>query len=465
MRSFEYSMNLFKKILVTSCFLPNITFATSLAEALIHTYQNNPQLIAAREELRATDEQMFKAISGFLPRATYAARKTKQKDDTSTVLNSQSTTTVVKDDSWSKTKRRTTDVNIEQNLFNGGQDVMAVKIAKYTIDAGRERLILAEQEILSEAISAYLGVIYAKQVMEINKENVVLYNKRYESIKERVLAGVDKQADLARTFAGKLDAFTNLTVASSNYESALATYSRVIGMEAENLTLNADELGSFPANQAEITSKALVSNPSLRNIMFQEKAAALNVYSNAAKLLPSVDIGGNIGKSWQQNDGVGQPYTNSKTAYIQISVPIYNRGLEFSYTREASANAAKLKYLLKNNRNIVIQDATKYWNSYVSSEESLKSAKEAVDAGNVALDAVQQSYNEGVDQLTTLLDVQQDLYTYKIKLARVVYELGVSRYNLLVVMGKLNANDLSLETKIYNPASNYDKVKFELIGF
>jgi outer membrane protein TolC len=341
---------------------------------------------------------------------------------------------------------------------------MAVRIAKYTIDAARAELLSTEQEVFLDAISAFLSVINAKEVLEINKENVVGYEKRYEAIKERVLAGVDKQADLARTAASKADAYTNLTIASGNYESALATYLKVIGVESDSLTLG-DNLGQMPANQMDMLSKALVTNPILNNIIFQQKAADINVYSNAAALLPSVDVGGNIGKTWKKDSPISQPYTNEKSVYIEVSVPIYNKGLEFSKTREASARAASLKYAVRNTKSSVTQNSTQTWTSYISTIESLKSAIEAVKAGTTALDSIQQSYDEGVDKLTDLLDAQEALYSYKSKLAKVNYELGIARYKLFTVIGTLNAKDLALPTKLYNPAANYDKVKFELVGF
>lgn len=456
-----------KIALIVLCLISNTTFATTLSDALVQAYQNNPELIAAREKLKATDEQMYRAISGFLPTIQYAARKTYQKNDTDLTASTTNIgqTQAVKTSPWNHNKRRTTDVNIQQNLFNGGQDVMAVRIAKYTIEAAREELLATEQKVLSDAINAFLGVIYAKQVLEINKENVLAYEKRYEAIKERVLAGVDKQTDLAKTAAGKADAYTNLTVASGNYESSLAEYIRVVGEESSDLVIG-ENLGQIPANQMELLSKSLLTNPSLMSVMLQQKAADIGVYSNAARLLPTVDIGGNIGKSWQKDSAAAtQPYTNSKTAYIQVSVPIFNKGLEFSYTREASAKAANLKYIVRNTKSAVTQESSRMWNSYVGTLESSKSAAEAVKASSIALDAIQQSYDEGVDRLTDLLDAQQDLYFYKTKLAKVIYDLGVSRYNLLTLIGTLNAKDLALPTKIYNPATNYDKVKFELIGF
>lgn len=461
-----------KKIKLSSmvglCFFSSMSFGTNLSDALVSTYQTNPDLIAAREKLKITDEQMFNAISGFLPKIYYQGRKTYQKDDTSTQIVTNGDTRQInysKVSPWDYTKKINSDINLQQNIFNGGQTVMAVRIAKYTIDAARDELTNTEQNVLKNAIKAFADVIYAKQVLEINKENVVAYEKRYEAIKDRVIEGVDKQADLAKVSAGKADAYTNLTVASGSYENSLASYREVVGIDADSLEVGED-LVEIPKSQLELLDKSLANNPSLKSVTNQFKAAEINVYSNAASLLPSVDIGGSVGKNWQkENDTSSQPYTNTKTAYIQVTIPIYNQGIEYSKTREASAKAATYKFSVKSAKSNVTQAAMSTWNTYVSAVEALKSAKEAVKAAEIALSAIQQSYEEGVDKLIDLLDAQQDLYSYKVKLARVQNELLVAKYDLLVVMGGLTAKNLSLPTKLYNPASNYDKVKFELIGF
>ena len=371
-----------------------------------------------------------------------------------------------KKDPWSHQKSKESGFTLQQNVFNGGRTVMAVQIAKYSIEAGRAALLSTEQAVLLNAITAYLEVIKSQQMLEINKENVQSYEKKLEAVRQEAEAGVKKQSDLAEANAAKANAYTRLAQAQGAYDSALATYLKMTNLPAENLKLEAN-LSSVPANQMELLQNALKANPELSSITLQQKAAEINVVSNAAALLPSVDIGGSISKNWSHRSGSSfeQPYTNSKSVFIQVSVPIYQQGLEYSNTRAASANAVSLKYTVKNTKADVTQKATQAWSHYVATKEAVLSAAEAVKSGEIGLEGVQQGYDEGVQTLTDLLTTAENLFQYKLTLTQAQQEAELSRYSMAALMGKLNARELALPTKIYNMSANYDKIKSRLVGF
>lgn len=460
-------MKKFSTAIALSCLLSSTAFATSLSEALAYTYQNNPELIAQREKQKVTDEQMFQAISGFLPKVYYEARKTNEKQDTTTSgINGLLTGQKTKIDDWQDTKAKRSSVNLEQNLFNGGRDVMAVRIAKYTIEAGRSDLVSKEQEILLKAINAYLDIIKYQEMLQISKENLQAYEKKYQSVKDKYEVGVAKKADLADASARKANAETTLTIVNGKYNAALASYVQIIGLEPENI-VPSENLTTLPTNQAELLQKALQANPELLNVTAQKKAYDLNVVSNAAALLPQVDLVGSMGKNWQNTRGsaINQPYTNTKAVYVSVTVPLYQKGKEYSNIRSSSAQSAQYKYALKNAKASVTQSATQSWSDYISAQDSVKSGKEAVNAAQIALEAKQQEYNEGVETLSNLLDAQENLFQYRMKLTQVEQEAHLSYYKMASLMGKLTAKELALPTKIYNPSDNYDRVKMELIGF
>lgn len=445
--------------IILSCLLSSSSFATTLTEALVSTYQNNPELIAAREELKTTDEKMYKAISGFLPKIEYSASKINQKQDTTSSL------TELKTEDWIDSKAKKSTLELKQNVFSGGQSVMAVKIAQYTIEAGRQNLLAKEQEILLSAIEAYLEVIKTKNTLEISKENYAAYEKKYNAVKEKLEVGVARQADLADAGARKANASTSLTVAIGKYNAAVASYIQIIGIEPDNLDAGYI-LVKAPANEMELMQHSLVHNPQLLNVTLQKKIADISVTSTAASMLPSVDVGGTIGKNWQDTRGsnINQPYTNSKTVFVSVTVPIYNQGLEYSNIRTSSAEAARWKYLLKNTKASVTQSTVATWNQYISAQDAVKSSEEAVKAARVALDSKQQEYEEGLTTLTELLDIQENLFQYRLKLEEAKETADLSYYKMSSLTGHLNAKDLSLPTKLYNPTENFDKIKLRLIG-
>lgn len=450
-----------KFCLTLSIFLSTNAMSTTMEEALSSAYQTNPDLIAAREELKKTDELMYKAISGFLPKLDYEAREANSKTDTKWVgIQLQ------KQDQWINTKAKKTDLTLEQNIFSGGRSIIAIKMAKYTIESGRAALISKEQEVLLKAITAYLDLVFDKEKLEIHKDNVKAYQLKYQSVKNKLEAGFAKPADLANALSKKSDAETSLAEISGKYISSQATYLQVIGLEASDLSLG-NHLSYISDSQMDLLQKSLKNNPELVKAIYNQKAADLNVKYNAAALLPSIDLGGKISKLWENDKAksIIQPYSNSKSIYVSVKVPIYNKGVEYSNIRYSNADAAKFKYQLKNTRALITKQATQAWNNYLTAQEMVNSSKQAVSAGVTALLGKQKEYNEGQISLTELLDMQESLFKYKLKLADVTKDFQLKLYYMDSIMGSLTAKDLKLPTAIYNPVANYDKVKYQLIGF
>src|SRR5215470_14830313 len=60
-------------VVVLSVFTPRPLDAETLERALVFAYQNNPQLNAQRANLRATDENVPQALSGYRPKLSVSA--------------------------------------------------------------------------------------------------------------------------------------------------------------------------------------------------------------------------------------------------------------------------------------------------------------------------------------------------------------------------------------------------------
>lgn len=439
--------------------LSNIAIATSLSEALVSTYETNPNLKAAREELKKTDEEIYKAISGFLPKIDYEAKETHSQSDTKWVQGQ-----LTKQEQWINAEAKRSSFNLEQNIFNGGKSAIAIKMANYIIDAARANLTSKEQDILLDAINAYLSVIYSKHKLEINRENVYAYEQKYNSIKAKFASGFSKQADLAAALSKKSDAETNLAQASGEYTSDLANYFKIVGLEADNIALINNYLTKAPSDQLDLMQKALKNNPELVCALNKQKAADLNIKYNIASMLPSIDVGGSLNKVWE-SFGSNQPYTNIKSLYVSVKVPIYNKGVEYSNVRFSKSDAAKLKYEVKNVKSSITQKSTKFWHDYIVAKEMIRSSEEAVKSGIVALDGKQKEYEEGLASFAEVLEFQENLFKYKLKLTEAQKNLSLKFYNIIALTGDLTAKHLALPVKHYDYKENYNKIKFRAVGF
>ena len=466
-------MKIFRAAILTTLLSSNPVFATSLSEALISAYQNNPEMIAAREELKSTDEKMFEALSNFLPQVFYQYKVTQTKQDTAFNTNLKEVGYLeqplsAKVTPWRKETTTNMGFNLNQNVFNGGQDAMGLKFAKYVIETGRSSLKITEQKILLDTIKAYLDVILKTKTLNINKEKVSFYDRKLETVKHEIEAGVRKRNDLAEAEAKRAYAYSELMEAEGEYNATLATYQQQVGIPPENIMLDTS-LFNVDQGKEEILAFSLKNNPNITYAQFNLKAFELQKNINLAKMLPTIDLSAAIQQTKTITHYTGKdqslPYTNNKILGLTMTIPIYQKGMEYSQVRQAKAKSASSRYSLKSTKDQITQKVTAALSQYNFSKESVLAAAQAVKSGESALDGMNQGYEEGINSITDLLTTKENLYNYQINHEQAKINLEQSKYVVAAMMGKLTAKDLGLSTKIYDPAVNYDRIKKQLVGF
>ena len=137
--------------------------AESLQEALTDAYLINPSLNAERARLRATDEQVAIAKSGLRPVITSSGDTSFQNTESDVKSRSRigqanfgvggsiSSDGVTHPHGYS--------VQLTQPIFEGFQNLNAIRQAKSTVQAGRESLRNIEQTTLLDASTAYVNVV------------------------------------------------------------------------------------------------------------------------------------------------------------------------------------------------------------------------------------------------------------------------------------------------------------------
>src|SRR6266566_4688508 len=111
--------------------------ALSLREALATAYATNPQIEAARANLRATDEEVAKANAGWRPTLSLNGAEGFQNIITDQPFNSEADRNLTN-----------ATASLNEPLFRGGRTVADIRRAKALVRAGQAQLANAEQTVL-----------------------------------------------------------------------------------------------------------------------------------------------------------------------------------------------------------------------------------------------------------------------------------------------------------------------------
>ncbi len=435
--------------LATTLLAPLSSFAATLQEALETTYKTNPELAAERSNLASIDEQAAQAFAGWLPTATFGYDKGHEKVEIGSRPEQSDSTTAM---TW----------RIQQPIFNGGRTVALTHRATQAIKASRATLQVTEQRVLLDAVTAYMNVIRDHDVLELSRNNVSVLEKHLEITQERFRLGEVTRTDVAQAEARLASAISDRTQAEGQFSTSQATYKRVVGVAPSN-PVSPTVLPALPTTLDEAIARAKAYNPIVKRAKYSLEVAHYDVNANVAELLPDVALVG----TKSDDDGFaaygGQDYS-SETIALNVTVPLYQSGTEYSRIRQAKETKQQRKFLLDDADNSAVEDAISAWENYQVAKATIVSTKASADAAQVALDGVTQEAEVGSRTTLDVLDAEQELFVAKSNLIRAKRNEIVAMYNLQAVMGVLTAGDLKLNVPIYDPEKHYDDVKYKFIG-
>lgn len=222
--------------------------AETLQEALANAYRTNPSLTGARAGLRALDEGVPQAKA--LGRPTFSV---------TTGLN-QSFKGIGRLDLGGRALSVDGDVNVP--VFQGGRVRSAIKAAESRIEAGRSDLRSVEAQTFVDVVAAYLEVIRAQRVVELNDSQVRVLSTNLQATRDRFEVGDLTRTDVAQSEARLAGAQSSLTAAQGALTVAREAYLRVVGNLPKDLappTL----LPTLPQSADEAVGVALENNPDI----------------------------------------------------------------------------------------------------------------------------------------------------------------------------------------------------------
>ncbi|MBC7103361.1 MAG: TolC family outer membrane protein [Parvibaculum sp.] len=427
--------------------------ADSLTDALAAAYQTNPTLQAQRAQLRATDEGVPQALSGWRP--TVQAQGTYGATHTDTTLNTGAT---AKGD----IEPYTGSVTLSQNVFAGGRTVNATDQAEYGVLAGRESLMSVEQATLFNAVQAYMDVIRDQSVVELNRNNVDVLQRQLEATTDRFRVGELTRTDTAQAEARLSLAKSNLTAAEAQLTASRAFYERVVGQMPGTLE-RPPVVAGLPETEEDARSVAEKNNPALQSARYAEQANREAISVAKGALLPTVDIQAQY--QYGRDPSLTVRDVEESSILGVLTIPLYQAGVEYSQVREAKELHNRSRLQVAAAMREVDEAVRNAWNQLLSSRASIVSNQEGVNASAIALEGVRQESEVGARTTLDVLNAEQEYLNARVSLVSAERDLAVAEYGLLAAMGFLTARNLELPVDYYDPAVNYGEVRNKWIGF
>jgi outer membrane protein len=428
-----------------------IAHAESLQEALASAYLFNPTLKAARAELRATDENVAIAKSGYRPRINGEVTVTRQRIDVSPGsaqdgdFNSQDYS-----------------VSVVQPLFRGFRTINAVQGAQAGVEAGREDLRNAEQDVLVTAVTSYVNVVRDQALLSLQQNNQRVLNEQLRAAQDRFEVGEVTRTDVAQARARSSGASSAISASRAQLQASRAQYAQFIGNPPGTLR-DPGPSRLVPRSQQEALQIGEGENPAILAAIFRERAQDHFIKQTKGELLPSLDLRANYTRQ------VGGPGVSDRedvgTVQGVLTVPIYQGGEVSARIRQNIETRSQLRHIIDQERERIRAEIISAWGNYTATRAQITSDQAQVEANRVALSGVREEEKVGQRTVLDVLNAEQEALDSEVNLATSRRNLVVASYELLAAIGRISAAALILPVEQYDPSRHYGEVADKWIGW
>jgi len=433
-------------------------------------YQSNPTILAERSKLRATDELVPQALAGWRPTVTLSGNIT--RSNLSTYVNTGGvggTTSGTPSGGQAPSSAGalvynadTMGVQVSEALYRGGRTTAQTRQAEAQVEAGRAELTLTESQVMLNVATAYLNLVQAQSVLQLSINNEQVLQRQLDAVNDRFRVGEVTRTDVAQAQSRLSGAHAGRTQSEGDLRTARAAYVQTVGHLPDKVDYPGG-LPALPASLQEAQQVAVSQNPSIANAQSSYQAALEGIDLVAGELLPTVSVQG-VAQRVINFDGPSS-LENVAQASLNVTVPIYQQGQEWSRLRAQKQNAGQARATLDQTRRDVEDSISASWEALSTGQARRASYGDQIKAAEIALEGVQRENQVGSRTVLDVLNAEQELLQAQVNDVQAHHDEILAAYQLLHATGQLTAQYLALQVELYDPAAHYEEVHDKWVGF
>jgi outer membrane protein len=394
--------------------------AETLPEAMASAVDGNPTLAAQRQRLNATREALPQAWDEALPSVSLSAG--------ASIGDSYPTPGDERSETWSGS------ANASQLLFGSGRVLATTRAARAEIRGAVADYDLAQQDLLLDVASAYADVRQQQAVVAARQTSVENLTHLFEYARAQFDAGIITRTDVAQAQARLAQARTQLVQAQGGFAAAIQAYQRLVGHPPSDLQPPTTVQG-LPADLESALNTAGQNSPFLLGAVATADQADANVdvAASGGRLRVTLEAGSSIAGDFEADDFE----TSSDSVGVRFSLPLIQGGAVRSRTRQQRALSSAANLDVAAAQRTVQEGVTNAWTGLASSRAAVVSAREQVEAQELAYEGVRLEQETGLRATFEVLEQEQNLLDARLALAQAERDLVVAERNMLAQIGAL----------------------------
>jgi outer membrane protein len=410
------------------------------AEDLMAIYQlaldNDPQLQAAKEQLRAARESKSLARSQILPTIGLGATYDRVRSEYKTLQG-------VPYDVDSTSHDKALALNLTQPIFRVDR-LLQLEQADSTIAQAEAEYAAAEIDLMVRSTTTYFNILTAEDDLRVAKAEREATGRQLEQAQQRFDVGLIAITDVHEAQAAFDAARASEIAAENSLGNAWEALFEIIGPQpkqelaklGDDLTLNPP----VPNDPQEWSDTAQQQNYSIIAARAGLESLKQQIDISRAGHYPTLDLVGAY--TMVRSDADTATELDSGSIGLSLEVPIYTGGAVSAQTRQAQANFRANQQGLDQTRRAVNRQVRDAYRGVLSTISQVEALKAATVSAQSALESTQAGYEVGTRTIVDVLNVQRNLFSSQRDYLNSRYSYIINGLNLKSAAGTLSESDL-----------------------
>lgn len=410
--------------------------AETLTDTLIDAYKNSHLLDQNRAVLRAADEDVAQAVAALRPVIDFVLDSTYRDGNDKFSLGRYSLDTAA-------------GLAARLTLYDNGRNRLAIDATKEIVLATRAALIAVEQDVLLNAVRAYMNVFSAQENVRVAENNVRVLTTALQATRDRFEVGEVTRTDVSLAESRLAAAQSNLVAARGDLATAREFFRLAVGRYPGNLQ-GIPRLPELPGGVDGVRDIAVRTHPDIIQGQHNVSAAEINLARAQADYGPTVT--GEVGVD-AFDDGA-----QSSRARLSLNQTLYAGGARYAVERRSRADVQAARASLLQTVRRIEQEAGNAWARLSVSRAQITATARQVEAALLAFEGTAEEARLGARTTLDVLDAEQEVLDARVAQIQAQTEQYIAAYAVLASMGLLTVKNLGLGIPVYDPLDYYNAV-------
>lgn len=414
------------KVVLISLFASSYLHAASLKDSVEKVLSTNPEVIAEKKNQEAFKKYVDEREAKYLPRIDIDGRLEKSNSD----KKYKDTTGIVGGNGSSQEDGYNLGIALNQMLYDGDLTPSQIREAKHNDLANKYRTENNIQNVVSETINAYTGLVQYNELLKLtsdminsNESNLVTAKEK-ESISGEILETYETE--------GKLNFAKEKYLEEQDLKySRTITFKRFVGIDpAGDECRPKMDLTKVPNNLQELVENAVLTNYEILEQIARTKAQREKIAQADSKFLPNFSL---ELKALTDNDLALNENGRENQVYGRINLAwnLFNGGGDYAVSQQETLFLAEQKQRLDAITNKIVENVKVNYERFKKNQERIEILKKYVVSNENIVDVYKSEFESGTRTFVDILDAETVLYEAKKSLVNREYELYRNYYELL----------------------------------